>query len=140
MNVKSDAVYNLVKGLKARGVPIDGVGLQMHVTLNSAPTAEPLAANIRRLVALGLEVHITEMDVRLAVPPSPEDPDAQARVYATMVGTCAHTPGCKAILTWGVNDAHSWIPGFHLGFGAALLVDQQSQPTPARDAVAAALK
>ena len=140
MNAKSDAVYHLVRGLKARGVPIDGVGLQMHVTLKSAPTAEELAANIRRLAALGLDVHITEMDVRLHLPPTPEDLEAQAKVYATVVGTCARTPGCKAVLTWGVNDAHSWIPGFHKGFGDALLFDAQSQPKAARTAIEAALK
>jgi GH35 family endo-1,4-beta-xylanase len=39
-----------------------------------------------------------------------------------------------------VNDAHSWIPGFHRGFGDALLFDRESQPKPARNAVEAALK
>jgi endo-1,4-beta-xylanase len=140
MNVKSGAVYNLVKGLKARGVPIDGVGLQMHLSLKTAPTAEELAANIRRLVALGLEVHITEMDVRLPVPATPSDLEAQAKIYGTVAKTCVATPGCKALLTWGVNDAHSWIPSFYPGLGAALLFDAQSQAKPARMAVEEALK
>jgi endo-1,4-beta-xylanase len=135
MNAKSDAVHELVKAMKSRGVPIGGVGLQMHLSLQTAPTADALAANIRRLAALGLVVHITEMDVRLPVPPTPEALEAQARIYATVAGTCARTPGCKALLTWGVNDAHSWIPGFYRGFGEALLFDRDSQPKPARRAI-----
>jgi endo-1,4-beta-xylanase len=140
VNAKSDAVYALLKGMKQRGVPIGGVGLQMHVSLASAPSAEQLAANIQRMAALGLEVHITEMDVRLPTPAKPEDLEAQAKVYATVFSTCARTAGCKAILTWGVNDAHSWIPMAHRGFGAALLYDAQAQPKPARAAVEQALK
>jgi endo-1,4-beta-xylanase len=140
MDVKSEAVYKLVKGLKERGVPIDGVGLQMHLSLKTAPTAEELAANIKRLVALGLDVHITEMDVRLPEPATEHDLQTQARIYATVAGTCVRTPGCKALLTWGVNDAHSWIPGYYRGLGAALLFDRESKPKPALAAIEEALK
>jgi endo-1,4-beta-xylanase len=98
------------------------------------------ASNIRRLVALGLEVHITEMDVRLPVPASPGDLQAQSRIYGTVARTCVLTPGCKALLTWGVNDAHSWIPDFYPGLGAALLFDRESHPNPARQAVQVALR
>jgi endo-1,4-beta-xylanase len=140
MNAKSDAVYALVKGLKSRGVPIDGVGLQMHLSPKTAPTVEDLAANIKRLVALGLDVHVTEMDVRLPEPPSPQDLEAQAKIYATVAGTCVRTPGCKALLTWGVNDAHSWIPGYYRGLGSALLFDRESTAKPARLAVEEVLR
>jgi len=69
---KSDAVYNLVKGLLERGVPIHGVGLQMHVSLEEPPNPQDVAANIKRLNDLGLEVHITEMDVRIREPATEE--------------------------------------------------------------------
>ncbi|MDW8049331.1 MAG: endo-1,4-beta-xylanase, partial [Nitrososphaerota archaeon] len=59
LGVKSDAVYNLVKGLLEKGVPIHGVGLQMHISADSPPSPQSVAANIRRLNNLGLEVHIT---------------------------------------------------------------------------------
>ena len=32
MNPKSDAVYAMVKDFKQRGIPIDGVGLQLHIS------------------------------------------------------------------------------------------------------------
>lgn len=68
---KSDAVYAMVKGFKERGVPIDGVGLQLHIERLDYDS-EPVRANIARLTALGLQVHITELDVSLPL-------DAQER-------------------------------------------------------------
>jgi endo-1,4-beta-xylanase len=48
-NRKSDAVFELVKGLRENGVPIDGVGLQMHVSADGYPPAADIASNIARL-------------------------------------------------------------------------------------------
>jgi endo-1,4-beta-xylanase len=139
LGAKSDAVYNLVSGMVSRGVPIDGVGLQMHVTATGAPTASSISSNIKRLGALGLEVHITEMDVRLPVPASVSDLIAQAMVYQNVAAACLANSNCTALLTWGVSDANSWIPAAYPSFGAALLFDQQFQPKPARTAVAGML-
>jgi endo-1,4-beta-xylanase len=135
LGAKSDAVYNLVAGMVNRGVPVDGVGLQMHTTLSGAPSVSSLTANIQRLAALGLEVQITEMDVRLPVPASAADLAAQAGVYRNVFSTCMQNPRCTAVLTWGVSDANSWIPGAYPGFGAALLFDAQFQPKPAVAAI-----
>src|SRR5271166_3781802 len=66
LNRKSDAIYAMVKDFKVRGVPINGVGLQMHISRLDFDT-DSLAANIVRLAALGLQVHITELDVSLPV-------------------------------------------------------------------------
>src|SRR5512133_3735883 len=66
MNAKADAIYEMAKDFKDRGVPIDGVGMQMHFT-TKAPVMDSVEANIRRLAELGLEVQITELDVRLPV-------------------------------------------------------------------------
>ena len=66
LNHKSDAIYAMVKDFKRRGVPIDGVGLQMHIFQLDLDTAA-IAANIARLTALGVQVHITELDVSLPI-------------------------------------------------------------------------
>ncbi|MEM9162604.1 MAG: endo-1,4-beta-xylanase, partial [Cyanobacteria bacterium P01_F01_bin.4] len=78
---KSDAIYRLVADLVEQGVPIQGVGLQMHVSLDSAPSPSAVAANMQRLAALGLEAQVTEMDVRLALPDSEADRQEQAAVF-----------------------------------------------------------
>ena len=66
LNRKSDAIYAMVKDFRRRGVPIDGVGLQMHISRLDLDTAA-IAANIARLTALGVQVHITELDVSLPI-------------------------------------------------------------------------
>jgi len=44
------------------------------------------------------------------------------------------------VLTWGISDAHSWVPSFFKGCGAALLCDEEFQPKPAYYAVQQALQ
>jgi endo-1,4-beta-xylanase len=52
LGVKSEAIYGLLKSLKGRGVPIDGIGLQSHFLLDQPPRMSEVAANLRRLAAL----------------------------------------------------------------------------------------
>lgn len=143
MNKKSDAIYAMAKDFKARGVPIDGIGLQMHFTLKP-PSIESIEANIKRLADLGLEVQITELDIRLPMAPgaapSEDDLKAQARVYGEIAAVCLKYPKCTAIQTWGFTDKYSWVPGFFKGTGAALIFDAAYRPKPAYDALAAALR
>ena len=133
---KSDAIYALVQGLVQRGVPIHGVGLQMHTSLGACPRHEDVATNIDRLAALGLEVHITEMDVRIPEPVTEEELDAQARIYRDMLRVCISAENCTAFVLWGFADCHSWIPDFFPGYGAGLIFDENYDPKPACDALA----
>jgi endo-1,4-beta-xylanase len=139
LNRKSDAIYAMVKDFKRRGVPIDGVGLQVHVpTLDEDVAA--IAANIARLTALGVQVHITELDVSLPVDsngqPRPDDLTRQAEVYRGIVRACLNSAGCTAIQTWGFTDKYSWIGSHSRGArGHALPFDRGYQPKPAYRAV-----
>src|SRR5437016_5137136 len=81
LGAKSDKVYALVKGLKDRGVPIDGVGLQMHLNLNNPISGKAVLTNLQRLAGLGLDVHITEMDIQTPLPLTAEKLAGQAAVY-----------------------------------------------------------
>jgi endo-1,4-beta-xylanase len=135
MNRKSDALYALVKDFKRRGIPIDGVGLQLHIPQLDLDTAA-IAANIARLTALGVQVHITELDVSLPLDssgsPRSDDLLRQAAVYRAVVGACLQSSGCSAIQTWGFTDKYSWIGSHSHGTGgAALLFDSAYKPKPA---------
>jgi endo-1,4-beta-xylanase len=141
---KSNYVYNMVKQMIADGTPIRGVGLQMHLTNNSKyPDATALANNIKRLTDLGLEVIITEMDVRLPVNSagvaSASDLAIQAGLYNRAVAACVQFPMCAAVQTWGITDAHSWIPTTFPGTGAGLPFDANYQAKPAYQAMLDAL-
>ena len=142
VNAKSDALYAMVKDFKQRGVPIDGIGLQMHIDLH--PDIPGIDANIARFVALGVQVHITEMDVWLSVDANgnatAEDLEAQAGIYREIASICLAHPGCNAIQTWGFTDKYSWVGSASKKTkGAALLFDRNYAPKPAYAAVNKAL-
>jgi len=143
INKKSDAIYAMVREFKRQGIPIDGVGLQMHIE-GTLPDIASISANIARFTALGLQVHITELDVSLAVDAngsaSAADLQQQAGIYRQVAEACLSHPGCTAIQTWGFTDKYSWI-GSHSKRtrGAALPFDRNYQPKPAYEALRQAL-
>ena len=139
---KSDAIYALLKGLLKRGVPIDGVGLQMHVSLASYPKPQNVLANMQRLTALGLEVQITEMDVKIQDDARSMQArlDAQASIYRDMLSTCLSVERCTAFVTWGFTDAHSWIPAFTGHSDAPLIFDEKYRPKAAYFALVGVLE
>jgi endo-1,4-beta-xylanase len=139
LGAKSDGMYALLKDLKERGIPIDGVGLQMHFAQYDTPdfalppSAEELTANLNRLAALGLEIHITELDVQVQrLPGKREDLlEKQAQVYRQVLETALANPRLKAVVTWGFTDRHSWIPQFTGQPDWPLPFDEYYQPKPA---------
>jgi endo-1,4-beta-xylanase len=141
-NAKSDAVYALAQKLLHDGVPINGVGFQCHLTRKGI-SKQDFMANLARFTALGLQVQITELDVRVPLDngaPKPEDLERQARVYADVAGACVATPHCTAIQTWGFTDRYSWVPYVFKGTGAALPFDADYRPKPAYTALLRALE
>jgi endo-1,4-beta-xylanase len=139
LNPKSDAIYRMVIDFKKRGVPIDGVGFQMHVGLGGFDF-KSVAANLARFTALGVEVQITELDV--AIPQHSFFGELrQARVYRDAVNVCKATRGCTAIQIWGFTDKHSWIPKATRGqAGDALPFDPTYHPKAAYFAMLKALE
>ena len=95
---KSDFIYNMVKGMKERGIPIHGVGLQCHLT---APVAkEKVSANIKRLGDLGLRVSCTETDI--------VNGTSNPASWGNLVQACVENYNATSFVCWGYNDAHSW--------------------------------
>ena len=131
---KSDRVYELVRRLVSEGFPIHGVGLQMHLEAWSCPKAEDVAANVRRLAALGLKVVISEMDVRITDKKLPgtlsERLEVQRRIYHDIIAACLKEKGFAGVTLWGFTDAHSWIDE-SLGADDPLLFDEHYKPKPA---------
>jgi endo-1,4-beta-xylanase len=144
VNPKSDAIYAMVRDFRQRGVPIDGVGFQMHIANLHADVAS-ISDNINRFTALGVQVHITEMDVALPVDANGnarlEDLQLQADIYREIATACVSHPECTAIQTWGFTDKYSWI-GSHSKHsqGAALLFDRNYRAKPAYESLRNALE
>jgi endo-1,4-beta-xylanase len=132
LGVKSDAVYNLVKEMRNRKVPINGVGLQMHVKYNDYPSPQDISANISRLGALGLETNITEIDVQIGESPGTATKlQQQADTYKNIASACFQAQNCKTFTTWGLDDGTSWIPAAFGHPDAPLLLDANYLPKPA---------
>jgi endo-1,4-beta-xylanase len=138
---KSDAALALVKQLKARHVPIDGVGFQGHLGIQY-PYPDTFGDNLQRFAAAGFDVAITEADVRMVLPVTPEKLATQATYFGDMMRSCVAVRRCVTFTLWGFTDKYSWVPGFFAGEGAATPLDEAFQPKPAyfalRDALARA--
>jgi len=144
MNAKSNAIYELVSDMVSRGIPIHGVGLQGHFTVGDSRnwvSPSNLNANINRLGELGLEVHITELDIRHAGDATDTILSMQAEDYYSITQTCVTNQYCTALVTWGVSDRYTWLRDSNLGFFEnpvvePLLFTVDYEPKPAYFAVA----
>lgn len=108
MKTKSDRVFALVEGMVNRSIPIDGVSVQMSVDLSwDEPSLyEGTRLNFKRYEALGLEVHVTDVDVSCEAW-SEEVEAQQAEVYAKLLKLCLESPACKSFSTRGFTDKAS---------------------------------
>lgn len=114
LNAKSNSIYALAKRLKAAKIPIDGIGLQCH--LSKGLNAKDISANIKRLGELGLRVSMTEIDIK----------NGTSQDWTNLMGACLENFNCVSFVTWGLDDAISW-----LGSGCdCLLYDGQLKPKP----------
>ena len=132
INPKSNAIYAMAADFKKRGVPLDGVGFQVHLdpAFNNPAMLDSFRKNLQRFADLGLEIHFTELDVRLK-DGNPGSLEAQAQLYAEVVKTCLALRACKMVQSWGITDRYSWIPGWYSGQGWALPWDANYNPKPA---------
>ncbi|MBE2223964.1 MAG: endo-1,4-beta-xylanase, partial [Anaerolineae bacterium] len=112
---KQDCIYNLVQTMQADGVPIDGIGMQMHVNIEN-PSAYATEQTIERFAELG-EVHITEMDMSLYT----NDTDSYSEVpedllvkqgyrYKALFEVFARQADkIDTVTFWGMADDHTWL-------------------------------
>lgn len=120
--VKSTAYQNLIKTLKKEGVPIDGIGFQSHFIVGELPTN--IIENMEAFVKLGLEVAITELDIRMTLPATPALLAQQKKDYETVISACNAVKGCIGVTLWDFTDKFSWVPGTFAGQGAACPWDE----------------
>jgi endo-1,4-beta-xylanase len=138
---KADSIYAMVADMKLRGIPIDGVGLQLHGSVASSLTGDDVALNIQRFAALGVEVVLSEMDLNLCYGGTLDD---QAVKFHDVVAACLGQPNCPAATFWGITDKYSWLNYLDEGCAAGdtprpLLWDDEYQKKPAYAGVLNAL-
>ena len=132
-NARQQAVLRMARDFRERDVPLDAIGMQMHIGMDgNLPTSEQRREVMRAYGELGLEVEVTELDV--GFPPTLDGRDRsaeQAQIYREVAADCAAEPACAGVTVWGVADHHSW----RGSQGRMLLHDEQYRPKPVLDEV-----
>jgi endo-1,4-beta-xylanase len=139
-SAKSDAFYELVKGMVDRKVPIDGVGIQMHLMAEPPVNEQSVRDNIKRLNQLGLAVSFTEVDVRAVLPVTPGREQEQINVFTKLMEIALSEENAKTYIVWGYTDKRSWVPAFFPGYGNANLFDKDLKPKKAFYSLAKMIK
>ncbi|PKB16404.1 endo-1,4-beta-xylanase [Flavobacterium sp. 5] len=131
---KREAVIKMVKKIQAKGIKIDGIGMQGHWQLNS-PTIDEIEKSILAYSDLGVKVAFTELDI--SVLPSPWElqgaeisqqfentpkmnpypqslPDSiqekLAKRYSDIFKLfLKHKDKISRVTFWGVHDGQSWL-------------------------------
>ena len=143
---KRGQVLMLVRQMKARGVPIDAVGVQSHLSATDPAPGAGLLEFVRELHGMGLQVFVTELDIneRKLEGSVGERDAAMARLYKEYVTMMVAEPNVSAVLTWGISDRYTWLDGpkYARADGEpqrCLPFDSDYQPAPAffayRDAI-----
>ena len=95
-------MVTLVQQLQAAGVPIDGIGIEGHLIVGEVPTT--LVENFQQFVALGVEISINELDIRMTLPETDALLEQQKQDYQTVVAACMQVEKCVGITLWDYTD------------------------------------
>lgn len=140
---KRDKLYALVSQLRAEGVPVDGVGHQMHGNVDW-PSAAETEAMLTTFAPLGVAQQITEMDISIYVDsgesfptPPAERLTRQAERYGALFDVYRrHAEKLTSVTLWGLADDDTWLDTHPVTRNdAPLLFDEQLQAKPAYWAV-----
>jgi endo-1,4-beta-xylanase len=130
----SNLMFDYIKDAKSRGVPIDALGMQMHISATDIPPKDKVVSNMRRFGELGLKIYITEFDVNMhfAEGTAEEKDQKQAEIYSQMLEACLEVGPeiCPNFGFLGLVDRQSWYGGIGLDDANPLLFYDDYKPKP----------
>jgi endo-1,4-beta-xylanase len=118
--VKRGFLLALIRNLKTRGIPVDGIGHQMHNNVDF-PSAASVLETLNLFAALGVDNQVTELDVSVYSNSFPgpvaayEDIPAerfvrQAFRYRDFFNAFRQLAGkISSVTLWGQADDHTWL-------------------------------
>ena len=151
---KRGRLIEVVRDLQTRDIPVDGLGHQMHINFSS--TAQQVLDAVDDIDSqfMGLEQHITELDISLYSDPGScfenqtgcqadygaNVPDSvirdQALLYREIFEGLKSRTTVNSVSFWGVSDGQSWLNNFPITrTNAPLLWDSEFVAKPALQAI-----
>ncbi|ESK92006.1 glycoside hydrolase family 10 protein, partial [Moniliophthora roreri MCA 2997] len=109
---------------------IDGLA---HLIVGSVPTT--IQQNFEQFANLGVDIAITELDIRMTLPVTDAKLEQQRQDYETVTKACNAVSRCIGVTIWDYTDKYSWIPSVFSGQGAALPWDENLKAKPAYDGI-----
>jgi endo-1,4-beta-xylanase len=113
--VKGDTLYKLVKKLRDKNIPVDGVGMQFHISIDY-PGVQSISDSLKKFSGLGVEIHITELDMSLNADPNVKTGDAsrellirQGHRYRQIFEVFKSFKAVTNVTFWGFHDGHTWL-------------------------------
>lgn len=131
---KREGAIKLIKNLQAKGIKIDGIGLQGHYGLYY-PDLNLLEDSIKAFAKLGIDIFISELDITVLPLPNGENQGADISVdikiedklnpypkelpevvktklaerYQEIFAVLnKHKSSINRVTFWGISDAHTW--------------------------------
>ena len=95
-------MQTLVQTLKSSNVPIDGIGFESHFIVNELPSN--IQQNMEAFTALGVEIAITELDIRMTLPSTTTLLSQQETNYQTVISACVAVADCIGMTVWDYTD------------------------------------
>ncbi len=154
---RRNGVIKMVKNLQAKGIKIDGIGMQGHLLMDS-PSLEEYEKSILAYADLGVTVMITELDLSALPWPARQQgadialraeyearmnpyteglPDSVSAAWNQRMGDffslfLKHSDKISRVTQWGVTDRQSWKNNFPTRGRTdyPLLFDRNYQPKP----------
>lgn len=137
--VKRDKILNLLRRLKAENL-VDGMGMQGHWNM-VYPSNDRIIDAIQRYHDIGLDIHITELDISVYN----NDSDPQRSYDAILASQLRaayvryfnifrfHKDKISNVTFWGVTDAGSWLNNWPVPgrMNYPLLFDRNNNPKEA---------
>lgn len=127
---KRSRLITIVSDLIARGIPLDAVGHQFHIKVNTPASSVAAAIDAVDAQFAGLENHVTELDISVYVDPGscfqnqggcapdygqsvpPAIIRQQAQLYRDIFDIFIFRPSVTSVTTWGIDDSQSWLNTF----------------------------
>jgi endo-1,4-beta-xylanase len=112
---KRHAIINMMRDFKQNNIPVHGIGLQMHISVQY-PTDRQIKNTIECFKGLGLKIHLSELDIAInqngkVNMPTYQLLKEQKKKIKSIISIFRKLPVGQqyAVTLWGVSDADSWM-------------------------------